>query len=182
MIEIRNLSFHYGDGDFSLWLPQLTVDDGESVAFVGPSGSGKTTLLNLVSGVLRPTAGQIVTADYSISDLDERQRREFRLSRIGLVFQEFELLENLNGVELHWEPDAMPTDRMWHDLARLWEQHPANWMIWESAPLQEIVSRLEASGIRSVVFDPIGNAPEEGNYLTIMHHNINGLLDTAPTH
>ncbi len=88
----------------------------------------------------------------------------------------------LNGVELHWEPDAMPTDRMWHDLARLWEQHPANWMIWESAPLQEIVSRLEASGIRSVVFDPIGNAPEEGNYLTIMHRNINGLLDTAPTH
>jgi len=99
MIEIRNLSFHYGDGDFSLWLPQLTVDDGVSVAFVGPSGSGKTTLLNLVSGVLRPTAGQIVTADYSISDLDERQRREFRLSRIGLVFQEFELLEYLNVLD-----------------------------------------------------------------------------------
>ena len=99
MIEIRNLSFHYGDGDFSLWLPQLTVDDGVSVAFVGPSGFGKTTLLNLISGVLRPTAGQIVTADYSISDLDERQRREFRLSRIGLVFQEFELLEYLNVLD-----------------------------------------------------------------------------------
>jgi len=99
MIEIRNLSFHYGDGDFSLRLPQLTVDDGVSVAFVGPSGSGKTTLLNLVSGVLLPTAGQIVTAGYSISDSNERQRREFRLSRIGLVFQEFELLEYLNVLD-----------------------------------------------------------------------------------
>jgi ABC-type bacteriocin/lantibiotic exporter with double-glycine peptidase domain len=59
MIEIWNLSFHYGDGDFSLRLPQLTVDDGASVAFVGPSGSGKTTLLNPVSGVLRPETGAL---------------------------------------------------------------------------------------------------------------------------
>ena len=88
----------------------------------------------------------------------------------------------LNGVELHWEPDEMPTDMMWHDLARLREQHATNWMIWESAPLPEIVSRLEASGVRSVVFNPAGNVPEEGNYLTQIHRNIDGLLATAPTH
>ena len=123
MIEIRNLSFHYGDGDFSLRLPQLTVDDGVSVAFVGPSGSGKTTLLNLVSGVLLPTAGQIVTAGYSISDSDERQRREFRLSRIGLAFQEFELLEYLNVLDnilLPYRLDASlpftPADRQRAEL------------------------------------------------------------------
>ena len=55
-------------------------------------------------------------------------------------------------------------------------------MIWESAPLPEIVSRLEASGVRSVVFNPAGNVPEEGNYLTQIHRNIDGLLATAPTH
>ncbi len=99
MIEVRNLSFDYGEGGFSLRLPELTVDDGASVAFVGPSGSGKTTLLNLVSGVLLPREGRIRIDGTNISDLGERQRREFRLSKIGLVFQEFELLEYLNVLD-----------------------------------------------------------------------------------
>ena len=99
MIEVRNLSFDYGEGGFSLRLPELTVDDGASVAFVGPSGSGKTTLLNLVSGLLLPREGRIRTDGTNISDLGERQRREFRLSKIGLVFQEFELLEYLNVLD-----------------------------------------------------------------------------------
>ncbi len=99
MIEVRNLSFDYGEGGFSLRLPELTVDDGASVAFVGPSGSGKTTLLNLVSGVLLPREGRIRTDGTNIIDLGERQRREFRLSKIGLVFQEFELLEYLNVLD-----------------------------------------------------------------------------------
>ena len=99
MIEIQNLRFDYGDGGFSLRLPELAVAGGTSAAFVGPSGSGKTTLLNLLSGVLEPSSGRVVAADCDMTELGERQRREFRLSRIGLVFQEFELLEYLSVLD-----------------------------------------------------------------------------------
>jgi ABC-type lipoprotein export system ATPase subunit len=99
MIEILNLKFEYGDGDFSLGIPDLTIVDGETVAIVGASGSGKTTLLNLIAGILRPMQGQIVVARSDLGPLDDRGLRDFRIARIGLVFQEFELLEYLNVLD-----------------------------------------------------------------------------------
>ncbi len=99
MIEIHDLSFTYGEGDFSLRLPELDVASGESIAFVGPSGSGKTTLLNLIAGILLPDKGHINAGGQAISDLDEHSRRKLRLANIGLVFQEFELLEYLNVLD-----------------------------------------------------------------------------------
>ena len=96
MIEINDLRFDYGAGDFCLDIPHLHVDEGERVAFVGPSGSGKTTLLNLIAGIARPQSGQIVTGTVDMSALDDAAIRDFRIANIGLVFQEFELLEYLN--------------------------------------------------------------------------------------
>ena len=96
MIAIRDLRFSYGEEDFSLEIPELEVADGETVAIVGPSGSGKTTLLNLIAGTMTPQAGQVTTNGYEISGLHDAARRDFRIKNIGLVFQEFELLEYLN--------------------------------------------------------------------------------------
>ena len=99
MIEIRDLEFSYGQGGFSLEIPCLDVADGEQVAVVGPSGSGKTTLLNLVAGIASPRSGKVTTNDHEISGLQDAARRDFRIANIGLVFQEFELLEYLNVLD-----------------------------------------------------------------------------------
>jgi putative ABC transport system ATP-binding protein len=77
----------------------LHVNDGERVAVVGPSGSGKTTLLNLIAGIARPQSGQIVTGAAELSTLDDAAIRDFRIANIGLVFQEFELLEYLHVLD-----------------------------------------------------------------------------------
>ena len=96
MIEISGLQFRYGDGDFELDIPELGIAGEERVAVVGPSGSGKTTLLNLVAGVVKPRSGRIRVGDTDIGKLDDGALRSFRIRNIGLVFQEFELLEYLS--------------------------------------------------------------------------------------
>ena len=63
MIELRNVAFHYTHGGYSLEVPELRVAPATRAAAIGPSGSGKTTLLNLISGIERPTQGEVETAD-----------------------------------------------------------------------------------------------------------------------
>ncbi len=99
MIVIRDLQFSYDEGDFLLQIPHLDVADGETVAIVGPSGSGKTTLLNLIAGTAVPQSGQVTTNGYEISGQHDAARRDFRITNIGMVFQEFELLEYLNVLD-----------------------------------------------------------------------------------
>ncbi len=74
----------------------MSICKGERVAVVGPSGSGKTTLLNLISGISIPESGQVQVGTTDISQLDDRRRRDFRISRIGAVFQQFELVDYLS--------------------------------------------------------------------------------------
>jgi len=95
MIRITDLQFCYREGDFGLRVADLRIEGGETVAVIGPSGSGKTTLLNLIAGIALPQAGRVRTNGVEIAALDDRARREFRIANIGLVFQEFELLEYL---------------------------------------------------------------------------------------
>jgi ABC-type lipoprotein export system ATPase subunit len=99
MIELEDLEFHYGEGDFRLRIRELTVERGSKVAVVGPSGSGKTTFLHLVAGISVPRAGRVVTSGVEVTALDDAARRAFRIRNIGLVFQEFELLEYLNVLD-----------------------------------------------------------------------------------
>ncbi len=96
MISIRDLQFRYPRTDFSLQIPELTVAEGEKVAFVGPSGCGKTTLLNLVAGITTADSSSVVTAGQNVSNMSSSQRRDFRILNIGLVFQQFELVDYLD--------------------------------------------------------------------------------------
>ncbi len=98
-VRITDLEFHYGEGDFRLGIPGLQVDSGSTMAFIGPSGSGKTTLLHLIAGIAVPLAGQVETLGVDVGGLSDAARREFRIRQIGLVFQEFELLEYLSVLD-----------------------------------------------------------------------------------
>ena len=95
MVEVENLSFAYPSGGFRLRVPSLSLADGERLAIVGPSGSGKTTLLNLIAGILTPDTGRITVAGTEVTALSNAERRRFRASRIGFVFQDFALLDYL---------------------------------------------------------------------------------------
>ena len=99
MIRITDLEFQYRQSDFRLRVPELSVREGTTVAMIGPSGSGKTTLLNLIAGIFVPATGQVTTNHVAVSSLGESARRDFRIRHIGLVFQEFELLEHLNVLD-----------------------------------------------------------------------------------
>jgi putative ABC transport system ATP-binding protein len=99
VIFLKDIEFHYPQGAFRLQIPELKIEQGHKVAFIGPSGSGKTTLLNLIAGILRPTIGQIQVNEQDITNLDDSDRRDFRVANVGLVFQEFELLEYLTVLD-----------------------------------------------------------------------------------
>ncbi|KIC45028.1 ABC transporter ATP-binding protein [Ruegeria sp. ANG-S4] len=99
MISVENVSFAYGTGDFRLNVPRLSMQSGERLAIVGPSGSGKTTLLNLVAGILSPDSGRIVVAGKDVTALTDTERRQFRASHIGFVFQDFALLDYLPALQ-----------------------------------------------------------------------------------
>lgn len=96
LINIKSLEFSYGSDSFKLSVPQLTVNKTEKIAIIGPSGSGKTSLLNLISGILLPQKGQISIDNVTVNKLSDSDRRDYRITNIGFIFQDFELLEYLN--------------------------------------------------------------------------------------
>jgi len=102
MIELRSVRYAYAGGSagrFALKIDELNIDRGEVVACAGPSGAGKTTLLHLVAGVLRADSGCVRVLGEDLSKLSDARRRALRLGRIGMVFQEFELLEYVTAGE-----------------------------------------------------------------------------------
>ena len=99
MIHISQLKFHYPSGDFQLAISDFSIVKGERVAVIGPSGSGKTTLLNLIAGIITPVQGTVNVDTIEVSGLNDTRRRDFRITSIGFVFQEFELLDYLNVMD-----------------------------------------------------------------------------------
>ena len=99
MISIQTLGFSYPDATFRLQVPSLSVARGEKLAVIGPSGSGKTTLLNLIAGISVPDAGQVQVGGTTVSQLGDAARRNFRITNIGFVFQNFQLLDYLSVLD-----------------------------------------------------------------------------------
>ena len=77
----------------------LTVTPGEAVAIMGPSGSGKSTLLNLIAGMDRPTSGEIVVGGERVDKLSETGVARFRRSQVGMIFQFFNLLDDMTVID-----------------------------------------------------------------------------------
>jgi putative ABC transport system ATP-binding protein len=77
----------------------LVAHFGEMLFIVGPSGSGKTTMLSMISGILRPNAGQVLVKGADIWTLNNDQLADFRLNTIGFVFQDYHLFPRLTTAE-----------------------------------------------------------------------------------
>jgi putative ABC transport system ATP-binding protein len=96
IIDLRDVSKTYDGGRPSLDALSLTIRPGEAVAVLGPSGSGKSTLLNLIAGLDRPTTGSVTVDGERVDRLGETASARFRRARVGMVFQFFNLLEDLS--------------------------------------------------------------------------------------
>ncbi len=102
MIEIENLIKVYKRGDIEVIAIRdvsLKIDTGEFVMLMGPSGSGKTTFLHLLGGIDRPTAGKIIVDGKNIAIMSDKELTEYRKTKVGIVFQFFNLVPTLNAIE-----------------------------------------------------------------------------------
>jgi zinc transport system substrate-binding protein len=91
------------------------------------------------------------------------------------VYQYLARRHELDLASVHFEPDEFPDEAAWSGLEALLNEHHAGWMLWEGEPLAEIASRLQDAGVESAVFDPCGNRPSEGDFLTVMRSNVDNL-------
>ncbi len=101
-IEVKKLERVYGSGEkkiVALKQLDLQVHAGQFVAIKGRSGSGKTTLLNCIGGLDQPTAGTIHVFGHELTNLDDKQRTQWRREQVGFIFQSFGLLPTLSAYE-----------------------------------------------------------------------------------
>jgi putative ABC transport system ATP-binding protein len=122
LIVIRSVSKTYWRGKAAieaLRSVSLEVSDGELVLVTGRSGSGKTTLLNLVAALDRPDTGEILIENQDIAHLSPTAAAKFRNSRVGIVFQSYNLLPQLTALENVLLP-MVPKGRLDRRLAREW--------------------------------------------------------------
>jgi zinc transport system substrate-binding protein len=94
------------------------------------------------------------------------------------VYQYFIRRYEIDGAALHWEPEIPPAAEQWEELERMLAEHPARWMVWEGTPDPATAAELKRRGVGSVVLDPCGNVPAEGDYLKVMWENARRLADT----
>ena len=102
MIRLRNVEKFFQHGPTKTFvLPRINVDiaDGEFVSIMGPSGSGKSTLMHLMGALDTPSTGRAVFDGQDLQNMSDTQRSLLRRTKIGFVFQAFNLLPTLTGAE-----------------------------------------------------------------------------------
>ena len=91
------------------------------------------------------------------------------------VYQYLARRYGLNLRSVMWEPEDVPNEGQWSELAAILREHPAKWMLWEGAPAEKTVERLRALGVDSVVVNPCANRPAAGDFLAVLSENVRGL-------
>jgi len=102
LVRLRNVSKSYRRGDVVVPVLQgvdLEIQPGAFEAFMGPSGSGKSTLLNLISGLDRPTGGEVYVLGQNLAELPDRALADWRAAHVGFVFQFYNLIPVLSAEE-----------------------------------------------------------------------------------
>ena len=100
ILEINNLKFFWAiNEDFKIKINNFKIKKNEKVLLLGKSGSGKSTLLNLISGILKPISGSIKVESKELSLLSSSQLDNFRAENVGVIFQQFNLLNFISPID-----------------------------------------------------------------------------------
>ncbi len=100
LVQLTDVTKRYDhDGAPAVDRVSLAVAPGEALAVMGPSGSGKSTLLNLIAGLDRPTSGEVVVAGERVDRLSETGLARFRRRQVGMIFQFFNLLDDMTVLD-----------------------------------------------------------------------------------
>ena len=100
VIEINDLLFEWKNKkQFSLKIKELKIQNKKKIIIFGRSGSGKSTLLNLISGILSPTSGALCIKNTEINKLSQKKKDQFRANNIGVIFQQFNILDYLSPLQ-----------------------------------------------------------------------------------
>ncbi|MEA3413545.1 MAG: metal ABC transporter substrate-binding protein [Pseudomonadota bacterium] len=155
---------------FTTWL-----DFSQAVA---QAGAVRDALSRLMPELSDTFAGNFLALERDLLDLDAKltaivaRDPEKPLIASHPVYQYLSRRYSLNLASVTWEPDALPPETEWKVLAELHEGHAAAWMLWEGTPAPEIRKGLRQLGIRNTVYDPCGNRPGVGDFLTVMSNNV----------
>ena len=100
VIEINDLLFEWKNKkQFSLKIKELKIQNKKKIIIFGRSGSGKSTLLNLISGILSPASGTLCVKNIEINQLSQKKKDQFRANNIGVIFQQFNILDYLSPLQ-----------------------------------------------------------------------------------
>lgn len=136
----------------------LTVEEGEFIAIMGPSGSGKSTLVNILSGITLPTGGSVEICGTRIDQMDQYEMALFRRRKLGFVFQEFNLLDNLTlkeNVMLPMVLDKKDSDYMNKKALEIMKLFGID-MIADKHPYQISGGQQQRAAVsRALVNDPV---------------------------
>jgi zinc transport system substrate-binding protein len=81
----------------------------------------------------------------------------------------------IHAKSVHWEPDQKPTADQLSELLQILKNHRARWMVWEGEPAMAAVEELDEMSIDSIVYNPCGNIPKDGDFLSVMQQNVSNL-------
>jgi len=116
----------------------------------------------------------LMTLDRTIKDIVSKDRtRPLVVSHP--VYEYFARRYGLNIKSVHWEPDDILSNKQIMELNSLLKEHPAKWMIWEGNVMKQSAEKLKAIGVDSLVFNPCGNTPDQGDFLSVMRQNAKNL-------
>lgn len=94
MIELKNLGKQF-QNETEIVYRDIAFETGKSYMLLGASGCGKSTLLNIIAGILSPTDGRVVIDGFDISAASQKEKDKFRIEKIGYIFQDFKLINDM---------------------------------------------------------------------------------------
>ncbi len=174
----REGSHSHAGTDFTTWL-----DFGQAVMQANAVRDALSRLRPMHAEVFAANAR---TLESDLLALDARMqaivsgKHDTPLVASHPVYQYLARRYGINLEAVMWEPDTLPDAAQWLAFERLLKDHPAGWMLWEGDPIQESIERLQQHGVQSIVFDPCGNAPGEGDFLDVMSSNLRRLEQAFP--
>ena len=162
----------HGEVAFTTWLDP-TIAIAQATAVSEALKGLRPAEREMIQTNLEQLIADLETLDRELADAFGGSNRVLLASHP--VYQYLARRYDLQLSSVHFEPDEAPSEQAWSDLDRLHDRGSANVMLWEAEPLLQTRERLAAIGLRLVVFNPAGNRPDNGDYLSVMRDNVTNL-------